>query len=323
MNPLTDLLDDWQQRQLLTPAESNQLENHERIRPVSLYILLRTLLYAGILLFTSGAGLLIYNNINTIGHDVLIGLLALLTAGCFYYTYRHSESFSTEQSDTATKLTDFVLLLGCTLFLSLESYVQWQYNLFGTRYGLATVIPAVLFLFCAYRFDHQGVLSMGLTALASWVGLTVAPLEVLSSNNFDDLTIIHTAIFFSLGMLGIAAFLDKKNIKRHFTFTYMLLVGNLLFISALAGLFSSEQWYLYALLVGVSAWYFFYYAQRTQSFLFLLMAAVYGYIAFTYLSFKFMAEEFWIFGGAFYFAASAAAVVWFLINYKKLLKVNR
>ena len=59
MNPLTDLLDNWQQRQLLTSAERSRLESHERTRPVSLYILLRTLLYAGILLFTAGAAILI------------------------------------------------------------------------------------------------------------------------------------------------------------------------------------------------------------------------------------------------------------------------
>lgn len=321
MNPLTDLLDDWQQRQLLTSAERTHIESHEQTRPVSLYMLLRTLLYAGILLFTAGAAILIYKNIDTIGHDALIAVLALLTGGCFYYTYRHSEPFSKGMVDTESKFTDFVLLIGATLFLSLEGYVQWRYNVFGTRYGLATMIPAVLFIFCAYRFDHRGVLSMGLTALASWVGLTVTPFEVLTSNDFNNESIINTAVLFGIASVGISLWLDKQNIKRHFTFTYLLLGGNLLFISALAGLFSLDYWYAFAVVIAAGAWYFFRYAQQEQSFLFLLMAVLYSYIAFTYLLFKWIDNNDVFFSlSGLYFLGSSVGVILFIINYKKLLR---
>ncbi len=320
MNPLSDILAEWQQHDFVTAEQQLQLENHERNRPVSLYILLRTLLYAGILLFTSGAGVLIYKNIDTIGHDALIVALALLTGVCFYYTYRHSAPFSKGIVETESKFADFVLLTGATLFLSLEGYVQWRYHLFGTRYGLATFIPAVVFLFCAYRFDHRGVLSMGLTALASWVGLTVTPLEVMSANDFSSVTIINTAVIFGIAVVGISVLLEHRGIKKHFTFTYLLLAGNLLFVGALAGLFTSAYWYAYATVIAASAWYFFRYAQQTQSFLFLLMAIVYSYIAFTYLLFKWMDDAaVWLTLGSLYFVLSAAGVVFFILNYKKLL----
>ncbi|MFN8343782.1 MAG: DUF2157 domain-containing protein [Spirosomataceae bacterium] len=321
MNPLTTLLDDWRQRQLLTPAQRAALEQYERNRPVSLYFLLRALLYAGILLFTAGAAILIYKNIDTIGHDALIAVLALLTVGCFYYTYRHSAPFSVGMTDNESKLTDFVLLIGATLFLSLEGYVQWRYNLFGTRYGLATMIPAVLFLFCAYRFDHRGVLSMGLTALASWVGLTVTPLEVMTGNDFGNESLMYTAVGFGIVTVGVSLWLDRRNIKRHFTFTYLLLGGNLLFISALAGLFTSQEWYVFVPVLGLSCWYFFKYAQQEQSFLFLLMAVVYGYIAFTYLLFRWVDDaDIWFSLGSLYFIGSSVGVILFIINYKKLLR---
>jgi hypothetical protein len=321
MNPLTNLLDDWQQRQLLTTAERNQLESHERTRPVSLYILLRTLLYAGILLFTAGAAILIYKNIDTIGHDALIAVLALLTGGCFYYTYRHSAPFSKGMVDTESKFTDFVLLIGATLFLSLEGYVQWRYNVFGTRYGLATVIPAVLFIFCAYRFDHRGILSMGLTALASWVGLTVTPFEVLTSNNFHSERVMNTAIVFGNIVLGVSIWLETKSIKKHFAFTYLFLAGNLLAISSLVGVFTNENWFFYTIHLFLWSWYFFRYAQKSQSFLYLLMAVVYSYIVVTYLLFKWIDDNDIFFSlSGLYFLGSSVGVILFIINYKKLLR---
>lgn len=320
MKLLTEIIADWQSHSLITSEQQVSLETSANSRPVSIYTLLRTLLYAGILLFTSGAGLLIYKHIDTIGHDALIVALALLTVGCFYYTYRHSPPFSKDLVETEAKFTDFVLLMGAMLFLSLEGYAQWRYNLFGTRFGLATAIPAIIFIFCAYRFDHRGVLSMGLTALASWVGLTVTPFEVLSGNNFSNNTIILVAVNFGLVVMGIGFWLDSQSIKKHFTFTYMLLAGNLLFVSSLAGLFTTDYWLLYGFLIFSCARFFFRYAQKSQSFLFLLMAVVYSYIAFTFLLFKWIDDGvFWFTLGSLYFVFSAAGVILFILNYKKLL----
>lgn len=323
MNPLSFLLDEWQQRHLLTDEQRGQLETHERNRPVSLYILLRSLLYAGILLFTSGVGVLIYNNIDTVGHTALIALLAVLTAGSFFYVYRTSVPFSRGLIENEAKFSDFTLLIACTLFLMLEGYVQWRYNVFGTRYGLATVLPAVLFLFCAYRFDHRGVLSMGLTAFASWVGITVAPMEVLSNNDFNDMKLIVTGVLLGVLYIGVGVASERMDFKKHFSFTYLLLGGNVFFIGSLAGLFREEGWaFEFALPIAAGCWLFVNYARRSQSFLFLLMAVVYGYIAFTYLLFEVMNEALWAFFGMFYVAASTGGVIWFFLNFKKLLKVR-
>ncbi len=321
MNPLAFLLDEWQQRHLLTDGQRGQLETHERNRPVSVYFLLRSLLYAGILLFTSGVGVLIYNNIDTIGHTALIGLLAVLTAGSFFYVIRTSVPFSRGIVENEAKFSDFALLIACTLFLILEGYVQWRYNVFGTRYGLATVLPAVLFLFCAYRFDHRGVLSMGLTALASWVGITVAPLDVLSSNDFNNLKLIVTGVLLGAFYIGVGLTSERTNFKKHFAFTYLLLGGNVFFIGSLAGLFRSEGWsFGFALPLAAGCWLFINHARRTQSFLFLLMAVVYGYIGFTYVLFQVMNEALWAFFGLMYVVASTGGVIWFFLNYKKILK---
>jgi len=320
MNPLSEILTQWQTHEIISTAKAAPIKQAENMRPVSLSSLLRNLLYLGLILFTSGAGMLVYLHIDTIGHDALIVALALLTLVCFYYTYRHSSPFSLSEVNSEGKFVDFVLLLGALLFLLLEGYAQWRYSFFGTRYGLAAFVPAVVFLFFAYRFDHRGVLSMGLTALASWVGLSITPLEVLTGNDFGNFQIINTAIGFGgvVGTMGVG--LAKGGIKVHFTDTYLLLTGNVLFVGALAGLFTTDYWFLYALLIAAGCGYFGWYARQKHSFIFLLMAVMYGYIAFTYLLFSEIDNaDFWVAFGGFYFLASAGGIVFFILNYKKWL----
>jgi hypothetical protein len=59
----------------------------------------------------------------------------------------HKKTFSAQFITGESKLEDFALLAGCLTFLWLEGYLQFQYNLFGNRYGIAAFIPAVFFLF--------------------------------------------------------------------------------------------------------------------------------------------------------------------------------
>ena len=323
MNVLTEILNEWQERQLVGPEQRQRLEARERTRPVSLFLFLRSLLSTGVLLLTAGLGIVIYQHIDTIGHEALLILLASLTAGCFYYAYRHRPPLSTAYVASPKPLADYVLLLGCMLFLVLEGYAQWRYNLFGTRYGLATLLPALLFLFCAYRFDHRGVLSMGLTALASWAGLTVTPLRVWAANDLSDPRLVLTALGVGTLLVGASYLLERRAIKPHFSYTYWLLGGNLFLVAALAGVLAwelSTLLYALGLTAGCAAAYF--YARRSQSFLFLLMAVVYGYVGFTYLLFRVMPEEFWAFFGLLYVVGSAVGVLWFFLNYKKILSLT-
>jgi hypothetical protein len=67
------------------------------------------------------------------------------------------------------------------LFLTFVGYLQFEYNVFGNKWGLATFIPMVLLFMSAYYFDDLGVLSIAIVNLATWVGITVTPLQLLSS----------------------------------------------------------------------------------------------------------------------------------------------
>ena len=304
---------------VISDQQADAIASFESDKAFSIHWELRSVLYLGILLFSSGSGILIYENIDTIGHQVIIAAIALITAGCFYYTYKNSLPYSHEQIHNPNKLADYVLLLGCSTFLGLEGYLQYQYNLFGTRYGLAVIIPTIIFFFCAYRFDHRGALSMAITGLASWLGLTIAPLSVLSDNDFSDGTLIIPAIGLGCVLTAVGWISEEQNIKKHFAFTYMVMGGNLACIAAQIGLFSHSPKVLY-FFIGLGLCYFFIRrARHAQSLLFLLMGTVYGYSIITYIIFDNLGADAAFGLGIFYFFFSSIGVIYFLLNFKKFL----
>jgi hypothetical protein len=307
---------------LLSPPEAARLTEAETTRPFSLAFELRTLLYVGVLALSGGLGILLYQHLDTIGHQLITGGTALLIFLCWGYAWRHRQPYTPAVVRYASPLPAYALLLGCLLFVGLETFVQVQYTLFGTRYGLATALPAGLFLALAYRFDHRGVLAMGLTALASWVGLTAAPLEVLTENALGEPRIRQTALLFGLVVTGGALLLERRGTKAHFTPTYLLLAGNLSALAALFGWFDDgpAAWGYLPVVLGwcvLLGWY----ARRSHSFFFLLLAVGYAYAALTYLFYRLLPDELVAVFALYYFVLSCGGVVWLLFGYKRLLGI--
>lgn len=320
-----NILQNLREKGIISLEQSTIISEHEKTKPFSLHYELRTLLYLGITLLTSGLGVLIYQNLDTIGHGVIVALIAIITLACFGFAFWKRESFIWEEVKNPHHFSDFVLLLGCTSFLILEGYLQFQYDLFGLKYGLVTFIPAILFFFCAYFFDHRGVLSMAITAFASWVGVNIAPFTVLEKNDFSTPSFLITAIVLGLVLSGLGLLSEYKNLKKHFSFTYLLLGSNLTLIAALTGMFSHTNWFIYALITLVLCMGLFFYARKTQSYIFLLIGTIYGYIVLTYFVFKvaeYIDDASMYMFGMYYFLLSGVGVIVFLMKIKKILRIG-
>ncbi|HEX8428964.1 DUF2157 domain-containing protein [Hymenobacter sp.] len=320
-------LNELQTQGLVMPEQAALIRRDEQTRPFSVHYEVRTLLYLGIVLLTGGLGVLLYQHIDEIGHGVVVAGMTLLTAVCFGYVARYRTAFTWGEVPRAGFVPDYVLLLGCLLFLSLEGYVQYQYGIFGTRYGLAVFLPAVLFFWLAYLFDHRGVLTMGITALASWVGVSVAPLSAFTDNNFRSLSGAAVGLGLALACAGLLS--EYKNWKRHFGFTYLSLGSNLALLAATFLLVDgySETWLsplvaavLILVLCGFLAWY----ARRTRSYLFILMGALYSYIVLTYLFIRLIdhSTSDAVSLIMLYFLLSCFGVLVFFVNIKKILRIN-
>ena len=305
------------EKAILSPEQYESLKNEEQTRPISIHWEIHLFLLAGISFLSAGLGILVYKNIDTIGHQAIIGLIALATIACGWYVYQKRQPFLMSGTQKAQLVPDNILLLGCSLFLILEGYLQYQYQIFGTRYGIATLIPAILFFFCAYRFDHIGVLTMAMTAFVSWTGLTVTPLSIFNENVFQyQPLLIHTGIVVGIFLVVVGLLLNYRNIKPHFTFSYLNFGFNLAAIAALYGAFEINQT-LYCLICLFLCACAIFYARREHSYFFLLAGTIYGYIAFTTLIAKADLE---FFGWMFYGVVSCFAIIMFFLNFKKLLK---
>lgn len=311
----------------LSTEVRQKIQHQQATKPFSLHWEYRILLYIGITLFAAGIGFLIYQNIDTIGHTIIILLTGLASASCFWFAYKRSKPFSKDLVKNDSPLPDYILLLACLLFLTFEGYLQFQYNIFGERYGLATLIPSILFSFIAYRFDHKGILSMAITGFAGWLGIAATPMDVFE-NDLSSLPLIFTTLLYGAALIGLSFASVQKKIKEHFSFTYLNFGANLVFISSLAGLMSQEGFMRipFVLIIAAGIVLAIRYAKKEQSYYFMLITAIYGYIALTTLFFLFIEatgmndfyEIFWL--SCFYFIGSCGAIVFFFMNIKKLLK---
>ena len=310
---------------LIADLSLERVKAAERGKMFSIHWELRTILYLGILLLTGGLGILIYKNIDTIGHQVILALIALLCASCFIYCEKKKQPFSWQRVSSPNAYFDYILLLGCLTLLTFITYLQVQYNTFGDAYGLATFIPMIILFFCAYYFDHLGVLSMAIANLATWMGIAVTPLKIFKANNFADAQIIFAGLVLGTFLVVMAHFSAEKKLKSHFCFTYLNFGMNILFISTLAGMFHFESFYLLWLLpLAALVIYFYRKAQALYSFYFMLMLTLYAYVGISYVMLKLLLfDHLELYALALmYFIASGVGVILFLIRMNKKLKSN-
>src|ERR1700754_512317 len=269
---------------LISDNSLEQAEVYEGRRLFSLFRELRLLLYLGVLLLTGGMGIVVYKNIDTIGHQAILAFIALITAGSFYYCLRKKKAFSWEKVEAPNSFFDYILLLGCLSLLIFLSYWQYQYDIFGDNYGLATFIPMVILFASAYYFDHLGVLSLAVTNLAAWAGLSITPLTLIKENSFANPRLIFTGILLGGVLLASGRLTVQRRIKAHFETTYTNFGLHLFFIAALAGLFTYDTVYLlWFAVLAVIASFLYVQAIRRRSFYFVLMIVLYTYIGLCYI----------------------------------------
>lgn len=312
--------------ELITQSEFDKVALQE-LEPASVHWDLRTLLYLGIVLLTTALGILVYKNINTIGHEVIIITIGILCACCFWYCFKNAQKYSHKKITSSNIWFDYILLLGCLLLLTFVGYLQFEYNVFGDRWGLATFIPMVLLFIAAYYFDHLGVLSLAIVNLAAWVGITVTPLQILRSNDFGSTRLIYSGLVLGSFLIAVSFASLFYHVKAHFYFTYKNFGCHILLISLLAAEFNFEHLYFIWFIILLIACYFFYRnALQEKSFYFLVISILYLYIGLSYVVVSFLFDrgtgEGAAYLGIFYFILSGIGLIMLLIHLNKQLKKN-
>ena len=310
---------------LISGASYDKIKLEQEKGLLSVHWEIKTLLYLGVLLLSAGLGMLVYKNIDTIGHQVILIFIALVCAGCFFYCTKNKAPFSTAKVAAPNSFFDYILLLGCCTLLTFIAYLQFQYNLFGNRYGLAIFFPMIILFFSAYYFDHLGVLSMAIVNLGAWLGITVTPMQLLESNDFSSAPIIFTGLGLGIVLLLVAWITREKDIKKHFEFTYENFGTHLLLISILAAMFYFSGIFMaWFLALVILSFLLYRKALHDKSFYFILIITLYAFIGITYVVLNMLDQMGGgmtsIYLGFIYFIVAGIGLVLFLMRTNKKLK---
>ena len=199
---------------------------------VSVRFEIRALLYAGVLLLTSGVGVLVAERQQEIGPLAIAAGIALAAAACLLWVARRAAPFSWGEVPSPSVAFDYVLLLGLLLFASDLAYVEAQFTVLGPRWPYHLLIVGVVYLLVAYRWDSRTALGLSLTALAAWRGLSVSLVPAaLGPGVAGDLR--ASAIVLGALYVGAAALSARLARKAHFEEIFasaglLLLLGGLL-----------------------------------------------------------------------------------------------
>lgn len=269
----------------ITKEQLEVIKTYRGLNLFSVHNELKLLLYLSMLMFTSGIGILIYQNIDTIGHTALLGLLLSVTLTCFYFCFKNHDGFKREETAFANPLYDYLVLTAVILSCTFIGYLQFQYQTFGTHYGLATLIPTIISFFCAYYFDNKSVLSIAITGLAAYVGLSVSPQALLNNETYITTSLSYSGIILGIILALWTIYATKNDLKKHFNLIYLTFSLHLISVACISNLFE-EYWFAFIIILALSSFYFYKISYQISSISIFVFTILYAYIGLNILFFN-------------------------------------
>ena len=274
---MQDALNDLEGARILGHKQAALLRRIYSRKLFSVHWEVRLLLYAGILILTTGLGLLIAKHFAAIGHLALLAAIALGCAGCFAYCLRRGGGFTADQIKAPDAAYDYILFLGCLLLGTLQGYLELRYQLLARDWSWWLLASGLLYLLAAHYFDNRLVLSLALSTLGAWLGVKMT---ILGGGMWEG-ALRSNALGYGALIVAAGAVQVRLKWKVHFLPVHLHLGLNLLLAALLTGIGSRSSGlpYLAGLLLVAAGSAL--YAQRSRSFAFLLYAVLYGYLGVT------------------------------------------
>jgi len=298
-------LEQWKEQGKISPEQHAHLAGLSRGEPLTLFLELNVLLYAGVLAFVGGLGWTVSTWSKQLGDVVVLTILSALLAACFWYCFSRAPAWSPAETPAPSPIFDYVLYLGSLIWSSEFAYLENRFHVLSGKLDLYLLATAVLFFFLAYRFDNRLVLSLALSSLAGWFGLTISHWSAHQDAAYRQYALLYCLL---VGVGG--ALLQRRGLKPHFFGTYLNIVANVLFWALLSGVFNRQGyglWFL-ALLIACGASVAWGLARR--QFAFVAYAAVYGYVGVSSLILRGVTDESAFLG---YFVVSGVAMLVVLV----------
>ena len=266
-------LEQWKVQGILSPEQHALLAGLSRGEPFSLYLELNLLLYGGILAFVAGLGWTVSTWSQQLGDVLVLTILSAMLAACFWYCFSRAPGWSPAEVSSPSLAFDYLLYLGSLVWSVELAYLENRFHLLSAQRDLYLLATAGLFFSLAYRFDNRFVLSLALSSLAGWFGLTVSHWP-----SHQDATYRQYAIVYSLFVGAAGAILQRRGLKPHFFGTYLNIAANVLFWALLSGVFSRQDYILWFLALLAACAASLAWGLWRRQFSFVAYAAVYGYV---------------------------------------------
>lgn len=258
-------LKQWKDEGTISAEQHAHLAGLARREPFSLFLELNVLLYAGVLAFVAGLGWTVTTWSQQLGDVLVVAVLSAILAACAWYC------FSREPSSSL--VSDYVLYLGALTWSVELAYLEKRFHLLSGQWDYYLLATAALFFFLAYRFDNRLVLTLALSSLAGWFGLTISHWPSHQETTYRAYAIIYSLI---VGIAG--AILQRRGLKPHFLDTYLNVAANVLFWASLSGVFERHGYGLWFLALLVTCGASLAWGLTCRQFAFVAYAAVYGYV---------------------------------------------
>lgn len=279
MNPINQNVQKLSEKGLLSNEQQKSIRDYFSLGIFSLRNELLFLMYFSVLLFTSGIGVLIYKNIDTIGHSIILLLLFAIIVGCYYFCFKKSKGFTTQDIDFDNPIYNYVVLLATILSCTFMGYLQYQYHIFGKQFEISILISAFIALGTAYYFNNKSALSIGLTALATSIGITLTPQTLIDNDVYWNQNLSYYGLILGLMIILWANLSQKISLKKHFDLVLLTFALHLMSICCIAGLIN-DYWFAFIFVLASSTFYFYRKSFEIQAISIYVFALLYAYVGF-------------------------------------------
>jgi len=296
----------WKEQGAISTEQQAHLASLSRGEPFSLSLELNLLLYAGVVAFVAGLGWTISTWSQQLGDVLVLTILSIILTASFWYCFSRAPAWSAVVTAAPTPIFDYVLYLGSLVWCVELAYLENRFHVLSGQWDLYLLATAGLFFFLAYRFDNRFVLSLALSTLAGWFGLTISHWSAHQDAAYRRYALLYCLL---VGVCG--ALLQRRGLKPHFFGTYLNIVANVLFWALLSGVFNRQGyglWFL-ALLIACGASVVWSLARR--QFAFVAYAAVYGYVGVSSMLLRGITDDTAVLG---YFVVTGVAMLVVLVK---------
>lgn len=283
-------------RGLLDNDQESKIRDYFSLDFFSLRNELLFLMYLSVLLFTSGVGILIYKNIDTIGHSIILLLMLVLTGFCYHFSFKNSKGFSRHDIDFENPVYNYLVLLAVILSCSFMGYLQFQYQIFGSYFEISIFISAFVALFSAYYFNNKSALSIGITALAMSLGISLSPRSLINNEIYWNEKLSYYGLLLGVIIVLWSFYSKKIDLKKNFDLVLVTFALHLVSICCISGLIH-DFWVIFMVFLFGSSWYFYSKSFQLHAISIYIFTLLYGYIGFNIVLARLLDhidfEDFW------------------------------